>query len=212
MAIPASKDVTLWSNEWLSIRLKDGWYTYMHEQRTDGRLVVVLGYRINPLDPEAEPDLVGRVEKCPPHRDGFALCALTGGVEIGESPLEAAVKEFHEEAGIRVGPREMINLGTTRPIKAADTTAYLYAVNVRDRQIGKSIGDGTRGEEGAYCKWISWEEAFLSKDPLLAALAARLAMRLFKTGAHEGEGKKKTRHRARVPRGSRNPPAGSRVV
>ena len=210
MATTAPEDVTLWSNEWLSIRRLDGWYTYLHETRTNGHLVVVLGFRKKPHDPLGEPDLIGRVEKCPPHRDGFALCALTGGVEIGETPLAAAVKEFHEEAGIKVGIREMIPLGTVRPIKAADTTAYLYAVDVKNRDIGKSIGDGTFVEEGAYCKWISWEDAFQSKDPLLATLAIRLAMRLFKVGLHEG--KTKPRHRARVPRRPRHPPAGTPVV
>jgi hypothetical protein len=70
----------------------------------------------------------------------------------------------------------IISLGTVKPSKASDNTTHLFAV---DLDIGAkkvvATGDGTLGEEGSYCNWISVGELLDAKDPLLHSIFSRLA-------------------------------------
>ena len=161
---------TLYRNEWLSLQETLDGYVYAHEEKSDGQGVAVLAYRAKPLL------VVGRYENCPCHFDGMALTSLTGQVDPGETPLQTAARELFEEAGITAGHDEFQSLGTVRPSKAADTTMHLFAVDIGDRDIGRGPGDGTKGEEGAYCKWVDHEQALISKSPVLATMVARLVM------------------------------------
>lgn len=172
MSKSADEDEVLWRNEWLSLRQTKGGFTYAHEEKGRGGGVAVLAYRGKPMQ------IVGRFEECPPHRDGMSLCALTGQLDKeGEPPIDAAVRELQEEAGIIVGSHEMTSLGTVKSGKQTDTEIHMFAVDIGDRDIGKALGDGTRGEEGAYCKWIDYGQAVESKDPLLGTMAARVMRR-----------------------------------
>lgn len=169
MSISARDDKVLYKGPWLSIRQTPDGYEYMHQEKSNGGAVAVLAYRLRPTQ------IVGRFEECPPHRDGLALCALTGMMDHpGEHPATTAARELQEEAGIMVNPEELKALGTIRPSKASDTLMHLFSVNIgENRDIGKSIGDGTRGEENAYCKWVTVDEALRCKDPMVATLLAR---------------------------------------
>ena len=169
-----SKDPVLWEDEWLAIKQVDGWYTYSHSIKSDGKGVAVLAYC-------KEPSLkvLGRYENTPCHGDGVALASLTGMVDHGgEGELETAVRELEEEAGVVADKENFKDLGTSRPSKSSDTTMYLYAVEVEFKE-GKltGSGDGTKGEDGAYCKFVSLKDAIESKDPILATMVARLLTR-----------------------------------
>lgn len=169
----APKIETLWKGKYISVKLLDGFYEFLHDGR--GKSVAVLGYRRVGKDAW---EFLGRFENCPPHQDGIVLCSLTGGMEEGENPKQTALRELKEESGI-VYDSEIKELGTLRPSKASDTTTYLFAVDLSDvpdkeKYIGK--GDGTKGEEGAYCKWISKSDAVNSKDPILISMIARLGL------------------------------------
>ena len=167
-----NKDKTLWENEWLSIKQKDGWYTYMHQEKSDGKAIAVLGYSEDPFM------VLGRYENTPCHGDGIALSSLTGMVDPGEDFLDAAVREFGEESGLDANKEDFIELGEVRPSKASDTIIKLYAVKI-DYVEGKTSGegDGTQGEEGAYCKMVSSKEAIDSKDPMLCTAILRLLVK-----------------------------------
>lgn len=182
MSESADSDKVLYANEWLSLRETPGGYTYAHEEKGRGAGVAVIAYRNYPVM------IVGRYEECPPHRDGMALCAITGQMDhAGEVPRSAAIRELKEEAGIQVGFDDMKDLGTVKSGKQTDTDMHLFSVDVRDREIGEAVGDGTRGERDAYCKWITPNAALWSKDPLLAMLVARLCNHLYlqETPGHE---------------------------
>jgi len=173
MSESADSDKVLYANDWLSLRETPGGYTYAHEEKGRGQGVAVLAYRTNPLR------IVGRFEECPPHRDGgLALCALTGQIDQAdqtiESPRAAAVRELKEEAGIDADFTEMKDLGRVKNGKQTDTDIYLFSVDVGGREIDEAVGDGTRGERGAYCEWVKPWMAIQSKDPLLAMMAARV--------------------------------------
>jgi 8-oxo-dGTP pyrophosphatase MutT (NUDIX family) len=85
--------------------------------------------------------------------------SLTGGIEDGSTPLETAVKELMEESGYSVDASELIDLGWMYPSKQGSDKVYLYAVDLEGKVAGQIKGDGTKGEEGAYCEWVSEEEA-----------------------------------------------------
>ena len=173
LSLSSKEDPTVWKGKYLSIRKKDGWYEYLHDG--NAMLVIVLGYRRLAVD---QWQFLGRYETCPPHSDGLALCALTGGIEEGEEPIAAAARELEEESGIKIEQDKFTSLGTARPSKASDSTAYFFAVSLeipeQDKYVGK--GDGTEGEKGSYCTWINYNTAIEAKDPLLIAAVARMRL------------------------------------
>lgn len=158
---------TLWENEWIEIREIDGFYTYMHQKKCDGKAVAVLGF-------SKDGKVLGRFERVPCHGDGITLCSLTGMVDPGEEFLDAAVRELEEESGISMPPESLISLGEVRPSKASDTVISLWAVEV-EYQPGEFTGegDGTEGEKGAYCKFVTMKEAARCKDPLVPCMILR---------------------------------------
>lgn len=168
-------DAILWDNPWLQLRETPGGYVYSHENKSDGQGVAVLAYRRRDQDVY----VAGRYEDCPCHRDGLQLTSLTGLMDKpGETPAACAARELSEEAGIDVRPEDLQPLGTVRPSKQADTVLHLFCVDVtdtpNDRPLSEHVpGDGTAGEQGAYCRWVPVTDAYLSKSPVLATLAAR---------------------------------------
>ena len=156
-------------NEWLELRETENGYVYSHEYASGGKGVAVLAYR----DEYGKIEIVGRHECCPCHDDHVALTSLTGQVDGNEYPEDTAVRELKEEAGISVTRGELCFLGAVRPSKSADTTMWLFSVNVGHRDIGEIVGDGTPGERGAFCIWVPMKRAIFSKCPIFACLVAR---------------------------------------
>src|SRR5690606_3338734 len=112
-----TEDEVLWQDEWLAVKRKDGWYTYSHSVKSEGKGVAVLGYTEDGL-------VLGRFENTPPHNDGVSLSSLTGMVEVGDTPLKTATKELKEESGFEVDESEFVDLGTVRPSKSSDSVIY----------------------------------------------------------------------------------------
>ena len=165
-----SKDRELYHGEWLSVRRTAGDYEYVHQQKMGGEAVAVLGY--------VSSWLLGRFEICPAHGERRpTLCALTGGIEPGESPVEAAVRELQEESGFAVPLNSVRELGRpVRPSKASDTVIHLFTAPIKTELVDGDFfgpGDGSEGEEGAFCRFVHLRDALDSKDPLLATMAAR---------------------------------------
>jgi 8-oxo-dGTP pyrophosphatase MutT (NUDIX family) len=168
VAMTDSKDILLWSNEWMEVLLKDGWYTFFRTKKGDG--VCVLGFRFC----NNEPEYLVRVEHTPPHGAGLIKTSLTGGIEQGETALETAVKELKEESGYEVDPNEMIDLGWMYPTKQGSDKVYLYAVNLDGKTSGNIIGDGSKGEEGAYCLWMNEADTLAIPQAGIGMAMARL--------------------------------------
>lgn len=166
-------NVKLFEGDWLSVmRTPDG-YEYVHQSRMGGTAVAVLAY--------TGTWVLGRYEVCPPHGEGApTLCALTGGIDDGETPIQAAARELYEESGFRVPVFRLRELGEpVRPSKASDTRIHLFATSV-DLESQDDVketfygpGDGSEGEVGAYCRFVQQDAAIMSKDPLLATMSAR---------------------------------------
>jgi len=160
----------LFHNDWLSLMETDDGYVYSHETRCNGKIVAILVY-----EPGADEDIhrvLGRFENTPCHGDGIALTSITGGVE-NDDVKGTAIMELKEEAGIIAKPEDLIDLGVVRPTKSTDTEVYLFAVRGDDKETVEAKGDGSKGEKGAYCKWVSPLEAVNCKDPLVPTMIFR---------------------------------------
>ncbi|MFI1989029.1 NUDIX domain-containing protein [Actinoplanes sp. NPDC020271] len=71
------------------------------------------------------------------HREGWAVPG--GAVEIGESPVDAAVREIREETGIRIGPPRLVDVlgGTDFEVTYPNGDRVAYVTSIyRAEMIG----------------------------------------------------------------------------
>lgn len=161
-------DKVLYAGEWLKVIERDGWYHF--SQFTDsGGVVYILVYDLTRPKP-----ILGRYEVCPAHGDVEpTLTSITGGINIKRRPIDVAVEEIHEEAGYVVAADQITDLGKVMIVKWSDNIAHLYSINAAGLKRGKAPGDGSQGEIGSYCDWISLKEAMNCKCPVFSTLLVR---------------------------------------
>lgn len=176
-------DNFLYKDDFLSLKVMDGWYKYAHMSRTQpaadgsGQGVAILVYtrtREGKLD-----KILGRYETCIIHRsEAEGLTSITGGVDAGKSVEESAVHELQEEAGYEdVHPSQLEPLGTCRPSKQEDSLWHLFAFDASGlKRREESVGDGTKGEEDAYCNWVEPYLALGCKCPLVPTMFIRAGL------------------------------------
>lgn len=156
-------DKVLYSDPYLSLHQADGWYTYAHMSRSDGKLVAVLVVKVG-IDNKVT-DILVRHEKNPAHGNILRPMSITGGVEVDEfgdddkAELKSALLELKEEAGYDAKEDELVFLGDCYPSKQEDTlcSCFLYVAN--DKVRGEAEGDGSKGEEEANCEWEATDKA-----------------------------------------------------
>lgn len=162
-------DKILHETPFLSLVERDGWYYFAQIPGSAGGVAIML-YRQDEDKP-----ILGRYEMCPAHLDSIpALTAIAGGIEEGDTPLETAVKESYEEAGYKLQASDFIDLGNCRLSTNQDTIVYLFAADVTGLPRYEALGDGTRGEQGAYCDWVTPTQAIFSKSAYMSTLLMRL--------------------------------------
>lgn len=171
-----SSDEVLYTSRWNEIRLKDGWYEYVHSPWSKGIGVAVLAYRKSPKTGNTE--YLGRYELTPSHSDEIKLCSITGGYDNSDefTILGCALNELEEEGGYKAPTKAVTPLGTVYPSKGSDTVQHLFAVDIDYPGVEsvEPVGDGTRGEEGSYVKWVDELDLVGSEDPLNHAMLMRL--------------------------------------
>jgi 8-oxo-dGTP pyrophosphatase MutT (NUDIX family) len=103
------------------------------------------------------------------------LVSLTGSIDPHEklTPLDTAVRELAEEAGVVVNKSKLTYLGSVFTYKACTKATYLFLANIAGCEWVDALGDGSETEANAYVKWHSLEELLESKDSLLLATYAR---------------------------------------
>ncbi|MCU0497644.1 MAG: NUDIX hydrolase [Anaerolineae bacterium] len=162
----------LYQNRFVALVERDH-YTFLHEIRSDGRLIVIVPFRME----NGAIQWLARVEICPAHSMTPKRCAITGGVDPDETILQAAQNELYEEAGYRVSAEALIDLGFVYPSKSADTIATLYSVDLTGQTAETPPSDGSHWEQGTGVDWVDQTEALAITDALFLATWARLQFR-----------------------------------
>jgi len=173
---------TLFDNENLSLMIADDWFVYGHLSRAqDGEGVAVLVYKMGADGLVSH--MLGRYEVNPAHADGMMITSITGGIDHGMTPEQAVEQELLEEAGIDIKNQRgwtMQSLGTCMPSKFLDMKYHLFSLDCTNMSAAlddaKAVGDGTRGEQGAYCKWDYPHVVVGCKCPLVALMAMRAGL------------------------------------
>jgi len=148
-----NKIESLYENTWVSLRklilpenVTNHEYIFSHETRCDGKIVVVLPYRI--VKNKYEFLLRSEVVPCW-DTEHESICALTGGVDHGKSPGEMAVQELLEESGYHATMNQLLPLGQCRGTKSTDTVFIIFAVDLSDKEVLEP------SSEAGHCFWTS---------------------------------------------------------
>lgn len=144
----------LWEGEYVSVvSPKEHPYENLHE--INGIMVIPIvrdkiGIRKELVPPYLLKDETGK---------DFYYTVLSGGVEEGEAPEEAADREIKEEAGIEFKSPKITEVFREMPVcKSTDMrmTFFIYADDEYDYETPE--GDGTELEEIAETIWVTLEE------------------------------------------------------
>jgi len=170
------KEKVLFKNKWVSVIKKD-FYIFARHDWCNSLGVALLPYRKKAT---GEYEYLGRFEIFHAHGEEVELCAITGGYDkAGESFADCAARELKEEGGYLVSSDQLVELGTSKPSKASDSTLHLFAVELNEQTPYETpTGDGTIAEEGSYAKWLTKKELLASNDPNLLAMLIRLEDKL----------------------------------
>ena len=160
----------LYKNDWVSLMStpeeNGNGYIYSHETRCNGNIVAVLLYN-------EEGKYGVRSEKTPCWGGQAQLSSLTGGVEKGDTPASAVVKELLEESGYICKESDLEVLGTCRGTKSSDTLYHLFALDVSGLKQVKPTG-----EDVGEIKWLSTrKEMTRVVCPLFYTMVYRLDFR-----------------------------------
>lgn len=173
------EDKTVYSDKYLSIVERitdlnpDNPYTFLHEVRCNGKLVVILPFRKNE---KGKLEFLIRKERViiwDPEND--ITESITGGVE-DDDPNTTATMELLEEGGYNVPFSKFIPIGVTKIAKHADTDVYMYAVDLTNIVRVQDYGDGSMGEKISYSYWAS------SIAEVESTILYKILYRLFEMG------------------------------
>jgi len=180
------KSQILFKNDWLSVREledteKNIKYTYVHSERGIGDCVAILPFKIE----NDEPKFLVRADWIPcwgldkdVARPKF-MVSITGGIETG-GPTQNVIKELKEEAGYEVTSQDLIELGASYISKVTSAFAYLYTVNLTDKQPVVAEGQDELEQLGETL-WVGQKELIMQgADPLLQSMLAKI-LEIFNT-------------------------------
>lgn len=162
------EDKLIFETRWTQLRKKFGWYDYLRHKNKDG--VAVLCF-----NSETRKILV-RYEHCPCHveeKGELIRTAITGSIE-SETPIDTAIRELKEEAGVSVKRTQLWPLGIVYPSKFMDYKQHLFAVDIAGMELKEPKGDGTLGEMGAYVEWFDPDNIYFIPENTIGNCLFRL--------------------------------------
>jgi 8-oxo-dGTP pyrophosphatase MutT (NUDIX family) len=170
-------DEILATTKWLQIRKTMNpefgihGYQYAHKVISDGHDVAILPYR---WTDNGTIEVLLRKELTPAWKPlGYKVNAITGGIDKGMTPKQAAIQEVKQEAGYTITEDDLIDLGTIFISKAEDTIYHLFSVDLTDFEQGDVEPDGGL-EEQESCFWESNNLDYRIDDALVYVLAGRM--------------------------------------
>jgi len=174
LAIPKEiGDEPVGTNKWVSLRQKimklgdkEFRYIYSHEDRCDGRIVVILPSR---RTKDGGKEYLFTRE----HNSlfGYNYTAMTGGVDAKTTDIkkirEQAIKELQEETGIMSGLKFVKEFTS---IKSSDNKYFLFTEDVGIEKPMSVEGDGSIEELLVVKKWMTAKDALtVLNDPVAIA-------------------------------------------
>lgn len=173
------EDIVLFENPYIQVHQRDGYYIYRSAPWCNSTGVAVLPFR----KVAGLLQFLGRFEHRPCHDKDepgkLRLYSITGGYDNSDvfTVPQCALNELKEEAGIVTTERFLIPLGSIMPSKESDTVVHLFGLNLDKAEYEEvqATGDGSRGEEGAYCDWVNVLQLGASIDPMLSSMYLRLS-------------------------------------
>lgn len=171
----------LFKNDWLSLReYRDDnsnvKYTYIQGERGVGDCVAILPFKIV----DGAPQFLVRADWIPcwgmDQEINYPkfMVAITGGIE-GLGPTKTVLKELKEETGFDAYAEELVELGACYISKVSAAFAYLYTVNLTDREQGERPPSDDFLENFGEATWVGQKELIMQgADPLLHAMLARI--------------------------------------
>jgi len=164
----SDEDKVLFDSKWHKIKQTDDEYQYI--ENVPG--VAVLPFRITDNGKE----FLIRDEDNPLFDNYITI--ITGRIDEGEEPEDAAIRELEEEAGIKVEDRDKLQpLGNMIISKDHRFPERLYIIDVTGLEQKEPEGDGTGYEANSTNFWVD-EEGFrryslATEDSYLSTIACK---------------------------------------
>lgn len=148
--------------KWLDIHISDNGYESVTHKINDGAgTIAIIPIRTDEFGPYAKNTAEVLVRKEPhnpwqlaPHEKDHYV-AITGMIEPGETPKEAARRELHEETGYLIPEGEIIPLIWVGYQSKHDRDRhYIFVKRINALEPEEITTDGTEGERLASNHWI----------------------------------------------------------
>ncbi|MBB5022717.1 NUDIX hydrolase [Desulfurispira natronophila] len=98
-----------------------------------------------------------------------------GLIDPGETPIQTAVRELREEAGVEATPEDLIELGSAySSVGMSDEKVYFYAIIVSSNtRILPSELQGAEFENGLVSRWVSEIDVLQTRAAKAQSILAR---------------------------------------
>lgn len=136
---------SLWNGEYIDVKTYLDYKYEMAVSRHQPTCIIPFYTSGNTIN------VIIRKEWCPPYFQTWGEGALTytlitGGIEDGEDPRDAAFREMHEEAGIISSDHEMVKTISVPLWKNTSDLLSLYLVKLNSFSAETPRGDGSENE------------------------------------------------------------------
>lgn len=138
-------DRILYKSDWHTIGLCGENYEYVDKHQG----VCILPYKTE----NNEQLYLVRIEQNPIY--GKNPTCITGMIDDGETPIQTAMRELLEEAGISATADRFKEIGVVYAGKDRLTPDFMYVCDVAELSQGTPVGDGSSDEENSENIWVN---------------------------------------------------------
>ncbi len=147
----------IFSTSWVVVKETSRKFYYLERKGRDS--VAVFLIRKNKANPQIYEVLIRQQPLCIDNQEingtlSLFPCPITGGLDEGESPEEAAVREVYEESGFSV---DVLPLGKYIVGTQTNEICYMYYADVTDIEPDVAQQDGSYFESISKNEWHSFE-------------------------------------------------------
>ncbi|NJM73748.1 MAG: NUDIX domain-containing protein [Scytonema sp. RU_4_4] len=150
-------DETIFSTDWVTVKKTPRGFDYLERKGKDSVAVFLL--RRNDASSQKYEVLIRQQPLCIDSTEFYGQmklfsCPITGALDEGESPEEAALREIYEEAGFSI---KLLPLGKYIVGTQTNEICYMYYANVTGIKPDVAQQDGSYHESISKNEWHSFE-------------------------------------------------------